>query len=170
MKFVNIIYEKIFKKSLIKVGNIFDCESLWLKDIQYSDIIYDSRFDQWKKSLNFFTNNQGVIRSRSGLPDTKNFDFDQRHPILLPSSNYFTTILIFYRGVPFPPTFLQSKKKKGKQREKRKSFKAEIIKRLSLRSNVTVLTILECLEFKTFFCRPTMVAENIFQCSVTPPL
>ena len=69
---------------------------------------------------------------------------------------------------PFPPTFLQSKKKKGKQREKRKSFKAEIIKRLSLRSNVTVLAILERLEFKTFSCGPTMVAENIFQCSVAP--
>ena len=37
------------------------------------------------------------------------------------------------RGSHGPPTFLRSKKKKGRQREKRKSFKAEAIKRLSPR-------------------------------------
>ena len=79
LKFVNMIYQKTFKKSLIKIDNIFNCELLWSKDIQYSDIIYDSRFDQWKKSLNLFTDNQGVIRSRSRLPDTEKFEFDQRH-------------------------------------------------------------------------------------------
>ena len=31
LKFLNIIYEKTFKKSFIKVDNIFDCELLWLK-------------------------------------------------------------------------------------------------------------------------------------------
>ena len=46
MKFVNIIYQKAFKKPLIKINNIFDGELLWLRDIQYSDIIYDSRFEQ----------------------------------------------------------------------------------------------------------------------------
>ena len=40
LKFVNIIYQKIFKKPL-KINNIFDSESLWLRDIQYKDIIYD---------------------------------------------------------------------------------------------------------------------------------
>ena len=71
MKFVNIIYQKTFKKPLIKINNIFDGELLWTRDIQYKDIIYDSRFDQWKKSLNLFTDNQDVIRSRSSLPETK---------------------------------------------------------------------------------------------------
>ena len=88
MKFVNIIYQKTFKKPLIQI-NIFDGELLWLRDSQYKDIIYDTRFDQWKKSLNLFTDNQGVIRSRSRLPETEKFEFDQRHPVLLPSSNYF---------------------------------------------------------------------------------
>ena len=37
-------------------------------------------------------------------------------------------------GGDMPPTFLRSKKKKGRQREKRKGFKAETIKRLSPRS------------------------------------
>ena len=46
LKFVNIIYQKTFKKPLIKINNIFDGELLWLRDIQYSDIIYDSRFEQ----------------------------------------------------------------------------------------------------------------------------
>ena len=46
--------------------------------------------------MNFFTDNQGVIRSRSRLPDTEKFEFDQRHLVLLPSSNYFTKLLILY--------------------------------------------------------------------------
>ena len=89
---MNIIYQKNFKKPLIKINNIFNGELLWLRDIQYKD----SRFDKWKKSLNLFTDNQGVIRSRSRLPKTEKFEFDQRHPVLLPSSNYFTKLLILY--------------------------------------------------------------------------
>ena len=34
LKFVKIIHENTFKKSLIKVDNIFDRELLWLKDTQ----------------------------------------------------------------------------------------------------------------------------------------
>ena len=53
------------------------------------------------------------------------------------------------------PTFLCSKNKKGKQRENRKSVKAETIKRLSPRSKCYCFSnvycfILECLEFKYF--------------------
>ena len=33
LKFVNIIYQKTFKKPLIKINNIFDGELLWLRDI-----------------------------------------------------------------------------------------------------------------------------------------
>ena len=96
MKSLNIIYQKTFKKPLIEIKNIFDGELLWLRDIQYKDIIYDNHFDQWKKSLNLFTDNQGVIRSRSRLQETEKFEFDQRHPVLLPSSNYFIELLILY--------------------------------------------------------------------------
>ena len=46
LKLVNIIYQKTFKKPLIKINNIYGGELLWLRDIQYSGIIYDSRFDQ----------------------------------------------------------------------------------------------------------------------------
>ena len=46
LKFVSILYQKTFKKPLIKINNIFDGELLWSRDIQYKDIIYDSRFDQ----------------------------------------------------------------------------------------------------------------------------
>ena len=67
---MNIVYQKTFKKPLIKINNIFNGELLWLRNIQYIDIIYDSRFDQWEKSLNLFTDNQGVIRTRSRLPET----------------------------------------------------------------------------------------------------
>ena len=101
LKSVKIIYQKTFKKPLIKTNSIFDGELLWLKDIQCSDIIYDhfshyGRFDQWKKSLNLSTDNQGVIRSRTRLPGTEKFEFDQRHPVLLPTSNYFTKLWILY--------------------------------------------------------------------------
>ena len=96
MKFVNIIYQKTFKKPLIKINNIFDGELLWLRDIQYSDIIYDSRFEQQKRPMNLFTDNKGVIRSSSHLPDTVKFEFDQGHPVLLPSSNCLTKLLILY--------------------------------------------------------------------------
>ena len=79
-----------------KTSRNLDGELLWLRDIQYKDIIYYSHLDQWKKLLNFFTDNQGVIRSSSGLPETEKFEFDQRHPVLLPLSNYFTKLLIIY--------------------------------------------------------------------------
>ena len=44
------------------------------------------------------------------------------------------------RGACQPPTFLCSKKKKWKQRKARKTFKAETIKRLSLRSKLYCLS------------------------------
>ena len=36
--------------------------------------------------------------------------------------------------------------------------------------NITVLATLECLEFNIFSCQLTMVADNIFQCSMAPPI
>ena len=42
--------------------------------------------------MNLFTDNQGVIRSRSRLPETEKFEFD--HHLIRPSSNYFTKFLI----------------------------------------------------------------------------
>ena len=60
----------------------------------------NGRFDQWKKSLNLFTDNQGVICSRSRLPDTEKTGFDQRYTVLpssvLPTSSYFAKDLILY--------------------------------------------------------------------------
>ena len=48
--------------------------------------------------------------------------------------NYEKTIAEFISRAGNPPAFLRSKKKKEKQREKRKTFKEETIKRLSPRS------------------------------------
>ena len=96
LKFLKMIYQKTFKKTLIKINNIFGGELLWLRDIQYSDIIYDSRFYQWEKSLNLFADNQGDIRSRLRFPDTEKFEFDEIHPVLLTSSNYFRKPLMLY--------------------------------------------------------------------------
>ena len=94
MKFLNIIYQKTFKKSLIKINNIFDGELLWLRDIQYKDIIYGSRFDHWK-SLNLFTDNQGLYVHFHVYQKQKNPNLIKDIQFL-PSSNYFTKLLILY--------------------------------------------------------------------------
>ena len=39
LKFLNIIYQKTFKKSVIKINNIFDGELLWLRHTQCKDIV-----------------------------------------------------------------------------------------------------------------------------------
>ena len=56
--------------------------------------------------------------------------------------------------------FCVAKGKNGNKGKRRNDFKAETIKRLSARLNVTVLAILEHREFKSFSCRPTMVVDN----------
>ena len=64
-------------------------------------------------------------------------------------------------------TFLHSKKKIGKQRGKKERIsRQKLLKGCRQGQNVTVLAILECLEFKNFSCHPTMVADNTFQCSM----
>ena len=73
-------------------------------------------------------------------------------------------------GRPAPPTFLCSKKKKGWQRKKERVSKQKLLKGCQQGQNVIVLTILERLELENFSCRPTMVADNTFQCSMAPSL
>ena len=64
---------------------------------------------------------------------------------------------------PLPPLFCVAKRKKWKQKKKEKGFKAEIINRLSPR--------LKCYCFgHSRASRIQMVADNTFQCSMTPPL
>ena len=53
---------------------------------------------------------------------------------------------------------------------KRKVSKQNLLKVCHEGQNVTVLAILERLEFKNFSCRPNMVADNTFQCSMAPPI
>ena len=69
-----------------------------------------------------------------------------------------------------PPTCLRSKRKRVKQRKKERVSKQKLLKACHQVQNVTILGILERQEFKTFSCRPTMVADNTFQCSMAPPL
>ena len=90
-KFVNIIYQKTFKKPLIKINNIFDGELLWLRDIQYSDIIYDSRFDQWKKSLNLFIDNK-VLFVHVHVYQT------QKNPNLIKDIQFYYLHLIIFKN------------------------------------------------------------------------
>ena len=68
-------------------------------------------------------------------------------------------------------TFLLCKKKGNKGKKERVSKqKLLTVNCRHQGQNVTVLTILEHLESKNFSYWPTMVTDNIFQCSIGPPL
>ena len=66
--------------------------------------------------------------------------------------------------------FCLAKRKKGNKGEKERLSKQKLLKGCHQGQNVTVLAALECLEFKNFSGRPTMVADSTCQCSMAPPL
>ena len=68
-----------------------------------------------------------------------------------------------------PQLFCVAKRKKGDKGEKDKISKQELLKGCHQDQNIIVLAILERLEFENFSCRPAMVVDNIFQCSMAPP-
>ena len=74
--------------------------------------------------------------------------------------------------MPFYLLFLKSKakRKKGDKGKKERVSKQKLLKGCHQGQNIIVLAILERLEFENFSCRPTMVADNTFQCSMAPPL
>ena len=88
------------------------------------------------------------------------------------SDSFNPYFILFYRagntggGASYsfspPSTFLRSKKERVS--------KQNLLKGCPQGQNVIVLTILERLEFETFSCRPTIVADNTFQCSMAPLL
>ena len=61
-----------------------------------------------------------------------------------------------------PTTFFRSKNKNGKQRGKKRVSKQKLLKDCHQGQNVTVLAIVERLEFLNLSCRPTIVADNTF--------
>ena len=71
---------------------------------------------------------------------------------------------------PTSPLFCVAVRKKGKKGKKERVSKQKPFKGYRQGQNVTVLAILEHLEFKNFPSRPTMVADNTFQCSIVPAL
>ena len=56
----------------------------------------------------------------------------------------------------------QTKKKTRKKEKKERISKQKLLKSCHQGQNVTVLAILERLEFKSFSCWPTMVANSVF--------
>ena len=58
----------------------------------------------------------------------------------------------------------------AKRKKREKGEKDKISKGCHQDQNIIVLAILERLQFKNFSCRPTMVVDNTFQCSMAPPL
>ena len=68
-----------------------------------------------------------------------------------------------------PPLFCVAKRKKGDKSKKESVSKQKLLKDCHQGQNIIILAILERLEFENLSCRPTMVADNIFQCSMAPP-
>ena len=68
------------------------------------------------------------------------------------------------------PLFCVAKRKKENKGKKERHSKQKLIKGCHQGQNVTVLAILERLEFKIFSSRRTIVADNTYQCSMAPPL
>ena len=66
--------------------------------------------------------------------------------------------------------FCVAKIKKGNKGRKERVSKQKLLKGCHQGQNVTVLAILERLEFKNFSCQLTMVAGNTFQRFMAPPL
>ena len=66
--------------------------------------------------------------------------------------------------------FCVAKTEKEKKGKKEKVTKQKLLKVCHQGQNVAVLAILERLKFKKCYCQPTMVTNNIFQCSIAPAL
>ena len=71
---------------------------------------------------------------------------------------------------PHPSFFCEAKRNKKNKGKKERVSRQKLLKGSHQGQNVTVLAILESLEFQNFTCRSTMVADNTFQCSMAPPL
>ena len=69
-----------------------------------------------------------------------------------------------------PLHFCLAERKKGNKGKKQTVSKEKQLKDYHHGQNVGDLAILERQEFKSFPCWPTMVADNTFQCSMTPPI
>ena len=69
--------------------------------------------------------------------------------------------------MPRPPTFLSSKKKRETKKNERVS-KQILFKGCYQGQNIIVLVVLERLSFKNFSYRPSMIADNTFQCPIAP--
>ena len=73
-------------------------------------------------------------------------------------------------GGGMDPPLVCVAKKKGNKGKKERVSKQKVLKGCHQSQNVTVSVILDRPEFKKFSCRPNMVADNTFQCSMAPPL
>ena len=69
-------------------------------------------------------------------------------------------------GAMAPSFFWVAKRKKGNKGKEERASKQKLLKGCHQDQNIIVLAILERLEFENFSCRPTMVADNTFQCSM----
>ena len=72
--------------------------------------------------------------------------------------------------MPRSPLFSVAKKKRETKGKKERLSKQKLLKGCHQGQDVTVLAILERLEFKNFSGRPTMVADNTCQFSMAPTL
>ena len=92
--FINNLKKSISKPSLFNCDSLSDVENLLLKDVQ-RDIVSHKSYNQWKISLNLFTDSDGIIRSKSRLSNGSLIDDSIMKPILLLPTSYFTKLVVW---------------------------------------------------------------------------
>ena len=80
--------------------------------------------------------------------------------------SYFNQTIIkqgqWHRGGHGPPLFWVAKRVKGKEWKKERVSKQKLLKGCHQGENITVLAIVERLQFENFCCRSTKVADNMY--------
>ena len=89
-------------------------EILWIKEAQ-SSLIDDKHFEDWKRQLGLFRDNDGLWRCRGRLSNA-DLPTSTKHPILLPKSHHLTHLFVkwahervFHNGVRDTLTELRSR-------------------------------------------------------------
>ena len=86
-------YNELVKDDDVTVEELEYAEILWLKECQRA-MTLDSKFPQLTKSLNLYCDEDNLLRARTRLSETVELKNDVKFPIVLPSCNHITTIII----------------------------------------------------------------------------
>ena len=93
LKFIAVLKARGSDSVGLSVKDISDAEKLWIKSSQ--DVLYqDLKFQMWKAQFGLYCVDD--IRRCRGRLSNADLDVCAKHPILLPSSHHFTTLVILH--------------------------------------------------------------------------